>query len=466
MRGASMHRAAFFGFVFAASIAAVAAAERAPLAFERGFETVRLAAIPKGTPYDGCVLALDVDPRARRNARVYTLCPGGGDPLLAFLRETDPGAVSLLPRASGDGALEVWVGFEGALEIWRQAGREAAIEVVARLEDPRIGPLLREEDRPDLDGDGSADFIQGHFEGVTTWRRAGGTFVELAHATVPPSAVLVLRRVVVRTPPLLSDGSGKAGDRFTAPEPRPGDRWRVHRVRVGEAGGTVDVCPAWIDLAKPLDIRSATIANGTTPRLVALAQPGDRMALLGELDIVVAPLECRRSGRGTGFERTVATKHANYSPGSIRMRDVTGDGLDDALVLGTTGRFDADPFVTVLVREPGGAFAPRPITWKGDAEDFETALYSWDADADGDGLDDLLYLHEGSTLAVVPGVEADGKAVPLARKPARLVALPLDIDPVGTALVIARDGRRWLVYVGTRAKKGGKSETLLVTVPL
>ncbi len=470
MNGRRREQCSLLSALLVVSIVVVAAAdgaERAPLAFDRGFESVWLAGIPEGTPYDGCVLALDVDPRARRNARVYTLCAGEGAPVLAFLRETAPGAISLLAAAGSGGSLEIWVGLEGALEIWRQADRGAAIEVVARLEDPRIGPILREEDRPDLDGDGSADFVQGHFEGFTGWRRAGATFVEIASVNIPPTATLVERRVAVRTPPLLAVDS-ESGNRFTSPQAQPGDRWRVHRVQTGDAGRAVDVCPAWIDLPEPLEVRSAAIAEGTPPRLIALAQPGDRMALLGEMSLVVAPLECRRSGRGTGFERTVPTKHANYSPGSLSMRDVTGDGLDDAVVLGTSGRFDADPFVTVLVRQKDGSFASRPITWKGDADDFGTmALYAWDADLDGDGRQDLAYLHDGSTLAVIPGLEPDGASVPLARKPARLVALPRDIDPFGKALIIVRGGDdRRLVYMGTRAKKGGKSETLLVTVPL
>lgn len=462
MSARSLLGVAVAGLLAVAGVNPMHAAPAAPVVIEQAFRAISVSPMPDDSAFEGCLLVLDVDPNARSRARAFTLCEKDGTPVLTPWREFDADTISATPFAVGGGAIEIHVGRESALDVWRIDRDLTTSTRIAQIEDERLGPFVTARNAVDLDGDATLDLIQAHYEGVSAWRRSEGGFVALKSARLPPSAAFTSRSIVVRTASLTEISPKDANVRYTAPSPEPGDRWRVDRVPFG-AQGIGEPCAAWVELPAAMTPLRAAVSEGDIARLIALAQPADRLALLGELSLVIAPLECRRTGRGSAPTAMVKTKAPNYSGARLLLQDATGDGRDDIVLLAQAGRLDADPWIGVVPQQADGSFAKRTLDWKGKAESFSFALYQWEEDLDGDGRHDLTFLDDDA-LAVSRGLEPDGKRVPIEAKPSRRLVLPKGVTPQGRAVHRLEGDGRWLVVSATRAE-AGQAKPVLIALP-
>jgi hypothetical protein len=450
--------------IAAALCLAAAPRSKAPLVIDRDGD-LSVVEAPAQSVFDACVLIVETekDAGATTTRRVSSLCDDGDGPRLAPVAETTAEALSVTPRLGPDRALDLLVGLDGGLEVWRVPERGVPATLVARLVDPRLGPVGG--DLVDLDGDGTDDLIESTYEGLAAFRRTATGFEALSTAPLPPRAVLAGERLrVMGSAAIAATPAGLA--RYTTPLALEGDRWRVFRIPLGPAGAG-EPCAAWIDAKADLRIVSSTVLDGDPPRLVAMVQPGDRLALMGEQEFVVAPIVCRASARGEPFELKLETRHPNFSPTAISLEDVTGDGILDAVIRGIVGRVTPDPLVTVFPGLPGGRFSAKPLDWDRKAKKLDRSIYSWPgSDLDGDGTDDLIYL-EQRALSIVRGTAPDGRSVPLERKPSASIDLPEKIDAGGRGnAILSGPSGRWFVFAGTReAEKERKKAVVALPLP-
>ena len=429
----------------------------APLVVERSQPIHAIEEAPRGSAWESCAFALE-GPQGRRAERaLVAVCRGGasGDPPeLRPLAAGLVGARALAADRLGDGRVRVLVGVAGGVRAFL-LGTPGEPPVEARgLSDARLDPASL-ADRPDLDGDGTRDLLQTTWEGLAAWRWAGDGFGPLASAALPRRAAAAGGTVTVWSPGVIA-GDEAPRPRWTWPANWTGERLRVERVELGPQGAGA-ACSAWIAPGSRVQAAAAAVTGGGRPVLVALVEPAERIALLGERRLLVAPLACRASGRGEPPAMLLETPLANYFAGAtLLVRDATGDGIDDVVAIGISGRLKPDLEVLAWTGNAGGGLARRPQRWSHRAESM-SGSWSFDWDVDGDGRKDLVRREE-QAVWVARGVVPEAGRVPLERTPSFAAALPREyaaVGPWGRVLPrVEHPGEpAWLLLAAQRARK-------------
>lgn len=447
--------------------AAEAAAPAGPIVLDRAHPATAIVAAPAETPWEACAFLLE-GPPARRAARdLVALCrrPGAAPeflPLAAGLA----GAGSLAVDPLGEGRVRLLVGVIGGVRSFVLGARDAPAIETPRLEDPQVDPASLAA-RPDLDGDTTPDLLQMTWDGLAAWRWTLEGFVPLRSAPLPRRASAAGGEVIAWSPTLLPD-ERPSSPRWTFPSSWSGDRLRLERVEVG-AEGAGPSCSAWVSPGAAVGVAAAAVTRDEPPRLFALLEPADRIALLGERTLVASRLVCRASGRGEAPEWSVETRLSNYvAAASIELRDATGDGVDDLVTVGLTGRMKPDLEVAVYAGDGAGGYARQPRRWSRKVERL-SGTSSFRRDLTGDGLPDLLHV-EGNEVWLARGVPPEKDLVPLERKPSLELSAPqgIEIERFGDALP-APGGKDaapgWLLFAARRTGEAAGNALLVLQLP-
>jgi hypothetical protein len=457
MSGARLAAAAALLAVGPAFAARAAAPAAAPIVLERPHPVQALVTLPSETEWEGCVLLLE-GPEGRTAERTLAaLCrTADGAPEIRPLVAGLAGARTLAADRLGDGRVRVLVGVPGGVRVVLLGSPAEPAETARSLDDARLDPTTL-ADRPDVDGDGTRDLLQATWEGLAAWRWAGDGFEPLAAVPLPRRATAAGGEVTVWGPTVMGGGEA-ALPRWSWPATWTGERLRIERIELGPRGAG-PACSAWVAPGSRVQTAAAVVFGGDRPRLAALVEPADRIALLGERKLLVTPLVCRDSGRGEPPAQTLDTPLANYFAGAtLQARDATGDGIEDLVAVGISGRLNPDLEVLVWPGEPGGGVARLPRRWSRKADSMGGGwTYEWDGD--GDGLLDLVRRDERQVWVARGAAPAPGQ-VPLEKSPSFTATLP-DGYAAGAAWWHAPPRREvagdpgWILLSAQRASAGG-----------
>lgn len=412
---------------------------------------------PAGTWAERCAFVFTRAQPENVTRSVSLWCPGETGAVAALRPLTGLGdeVFAVDTRRSPQGGVDLLVGAQGEVRLFLLVDPDAEPAAGPVLRDARLGPWTLED--PDLDGDGTADLVQVVSTGLAAWRRTPDGFTAWRDVALPPRANFDRDSVSVFSPGLISDD--KSGTRWTTADLRPGNRWRTFRI---DLSGDGSVCPAYVEPGGAWRVASSTVVAGgdkEAPRLVALAQPADRLALMNELRLVVAPLACRASGKGSAPEVFVETAFPNHSNPWLTAEDMTGDGTLDIVARGIKGRLSPDIQVAVWRGLGGGLFEKKPLTLVHAVKDL--GAFDIQADVDGDGRKDLRYAGKDGP-AYCRGIPPDGVKVPFAcDRPVRYATPPKDYDTSGLGVTLAAGSRRVLLIRATTKKDKKDVEVLL-----
>lgn len=376
------------------------------IALERPGAVRLVHGLEPGAPWPGCALIFEADSdRPGAPSQLSLWCPAESEGQVRVLADELPEEILAARWASaGDGGGWLEVGHpEGVALLCPHEGEGAALRACGELSDPRLAPTELAPG-PDLDADGSPELVQSVFDGLAAWARPERDRLQLLGvAPLPVQASASPTRVSVRTAPLLGVARhGKELAAWTAPEHREGARMRLHRIPLGPEGPG-ESCTAWIRTEEPSRAIDSVILPGAEPRLASLIQPSERLALLNEQRLMIAPLECDPTRRGNPPEWVDETPLDNYLASHLLLRDVTGDDRPDLVAIGVQGRLRPRVRVEVHPADGEGGWATHGDRWLRErVEDPPRYLVPWDRDLTGDGVFDLALL-EARRLVVVPG---------------------------------------------------------------
>lgn len=275
--------------------------------------------------------------------------------------------------------------------------------------------------RPDFDADGTKDLQLDTWRGVEAWRRGPEGYERLSAARLPPRASMS------RFGPdmTISGWDITSGEepvtRWTSPETRQGKRLSTWRIPL-EEGVFGQPCEAWVQTPEPMNAQTRRFAVlEDRELLIAITQPAESFSLFGEGALVIARPVCDETRRGKPPLLVAKTSYAPWFPPTIReVEDVTGDGLEDVVLVGYSGKLSVSAEVRLHEGLPGGGFSARAVKWE---EDADAGGLTWDADLDGDGFEDLV-LDDSGTLEVYRGVAPRKGRVPLETRPSWRARLP------------------------------------------
>ena len=448
-----------------------APAAPAPIVVERPYDVQAVEAAPSGSAWEGCAFVLEGPNERMAERSLAAVCRGvtaGSAPELRPLVSGLVGARALAADPLGGGRVRLLVGVVGGVRTFLFGAPGDPPVEAAPMSDARLDPASL-ADRPDLDGDGTRDLLQATWEGLAAWRWTGDGFAPLASAALPRRAAAAGGEVSVWSPFVIAEDEAPI-PRWTRPAGWTGERLRVERIDLGPQGAG-PACSAWIAPGSRVQIAAAAILRGERPRLVALVEPAERIALLGERRLLVAPLTCRASGRGEPPSLLLDTPLANYfANATLLVRDATGDGLQDVVAVGISGRLKPDLEVLVWPGEVGGGLARRPLRWSRKAESMG-GTWSFAEDVDGDGLPDLVRREE-QTLWVARGLRPGPGRVPLETTPSFIGSLPKEYATAGflgrlRPRAAAPGEPAWLLFSAQRAGTvAGASDHALIVVPV
>lgn len=418
--------------------------------------------VPEGTPFAGCVVLCVAEQTADPKTRFDLLCAKNGTPIVTSLMEG--------PRDGRGFALERTV--EGALRIFFGGpGEIGKVDLLSLGEQPHSLSVLRDEkiapeylgDRPDLDGDGTNDLVQVLFDSVGVWRGSAEGFVPFGRIKLPFQAWVRSPALGIRSDPLMIP-IPPAPERWTWPVPQAGGRLRSFRVPLG-TGSPGEAFAAWV--SHQAQVVSAIVAAGDPPRLVAITEPNDKVALLGERSLIVAPLSCKAGGKGTSPNLVAKTDFPNYGPAvKLDLRDADGDARLDIIAVGITGRLHPDIEVAVWRSEEGGSFANKSRTWSKKLAQFPRSFTGLDRDVTGDGRPDLVVI-DAKTVWLARGIERNKGQVPLEKEPSLRWTIPeeTEIRGEGKTILDLGGGQRALVFAGRKNTPDKKTNPVLVLLP-
>lgn len=451
-RGAVLAIGTACAAVLAAAPAAAAPPGPRAEVLERTEPVLAAARAPADSAWAGAVVVLEGKPDA----------PDAEAPRLGLLRVRDGRAevapLGAAPREArsvaclaGPGPGRLLVGRPGGIDEF-VAGPDG-LSAVARLEDDRLEPF-RLADRPDLDGDGTPDLLQAAYTGLLAWRRTATGFAPLAAARLAPVVRSGAEQVTVSGSDVLVPVPD-APERWSFPDGLPGHRLRLFRVPLGPQGAGTP-CAAWIDAGTALRPLAAAVLSGTAPRLVALAAPADKLSFFGNATLVVAPLACDETARGTAPLQAFKTGvDAMIGWTRLDVRDATGDGLPDALLSGHQGLTSPDLHVALHEGTAGGRFAERARECS--VRKVTPLGARWDEDVDGDGWFDLVAFEESGAI-LLRGTAPKAGSVPLACDAPVRVTLPEGVTAQRMLELadIDGDGARELVLAARWSPPGRK----------
>ena len=420
--------------ILAAAVARAGAATGEPAVRVRPPRIASVAG-PAGTAWSGCAILLEGRTRGDVPPQVSTLCLVEGQPTFTVLGTVAARTRSIAAEAGPGGSLRILVGRPGGIDEMRLESPGAPAQIASLVEDDALEPTAL-ADRPDLDGDGDADLLQATYEGLSLYRREDhGGMTRLQGVQIPPFAEVEGEQLTVHGRPVL-EPVPSAPVRWTWPETLQGKRLRTYRVPLA-AGG--EVCAAWIDAESQVYASRAVALSGTPERLVALVAPADRFSLFGNLTLIVAPLACDATARGSRPTLALETEfNANIGWAALGVRDVTGDGLADITILGRQGLTNEKLRVAVHAGRADGSFSAKPATEV--RSDLDPLFAVWDKDVDGDGRLDLVVL-ERTRVMLARGIQVSKETdVPFELRKPVFAALPASIAAERLALLLDFDG--------------------------
>ncbi len=217
----------------------------------------------------------------------------------------------------------------------------------------------------DMDGDGHLDAVAGDYAGLV-WVARGDGLGALGAAT---SYATGFEAAGMATGDVDLDGLGDA----VTTSLEAGQAWLLP----GQPGGALGPASVWPTGSGPMDIEIADLTGDGLPDLITANHYGNNASLL-------------RQAPGGAF--TSSTLAAGMHPTEVAVGDIDLDGLLDAGVL---NRNSND--VTILLGHPRGGLVPG-----GSVKHTYPRNDLLIADADGDGLPDLVVAGDG-ILAILTG---------------------------------------------------------------
>lgn len=424
---------------------------------------------PEKSAWAQCTILLAGRRHREPPPQAFTLCYADGKPSLSALIPVHRESVALAVSAGPDGGLRAQVGRPGGVDEIRVNAPGAPARIISLIEDEALYPRWL-GDAPDVDGDGRSDLVQATYAGVSLWHREPDeTMTRRLTVPLAPDASFDGEWITVRGKYLL-EPAPPAPLRWTWPEMFPGKRLKTFRVPIDAADARP--CEVWIDAEAQVNVTDAEVLSGQPPRLVALTRPADRFALFGNSTLLVAPLACDATARGTKATQRIETDFdSNIGWVELDVRDVNGDGILDVLIIGRLGVINAKLKVAVYAGLANGAFAGSAAS--ATRSDLEPLEATWKDDLDGDGRSDIVVLDKTRVL-LVRGIKPKGtRDLPFDLRKATVVDLPDSVKP--RALLdpvdFDGDGRLEALVVGEpkapadNADASGEKYTRLVIVP-
>ncbi len=411
---------------------------------------------PAKSDWASCLVLLAGRPHGEPAPQVSTLCRNDGKPTVTVLASVHPRSSTLSVEAGPEGGLRVLVGRPGGIDEIRRDTSAAPARTVALVEDESLDPRWL-GDRPDLDGDGRIDLVQATYDGIALFRREeDGRMTRTPGAALPPTAEFGGEWVTVRGEFIVAPVP-PAPLRWTWPETIAGRRLRTHRVSLPPAAG--NVCAAWIDTDTQVYVSRAVFLSGESPRLVALVEPADKFAFFGNFELLVAPLACDETARGRRpTQQTQTDFDSNFGWTQLDVKDVTGDGRADIVIVGRQGLFHASFQIAVHPGLPDGGFSAKPAA--GARSDLDPLASDSENDVDGDGRPDLVVL-DRTRVMLARGIAVRGPAdLPFDLRKAIFVPLPESVSPEYLLALVDfdGDGRLEAIVAGEERKDDGKKK--------
>ena len=418
---------------------------------------------------DRCAVLLE-ETRAPRRFALSLLCLGPAGPNLRPLEEVAASrAPSLGAGTDRAGRPVLLLGLPNGRVVARGLSLATArlAEPVAVLDDPALGRVGL-DDRPDLDGDGTDDLVIATPQGLAALRRQDGRFVASGMKPLPRVAMFGRRGPTLHIlgPKYDATAASRPRERWLRPITRPGSRIAATRVTFANEGEATS-CKAWIRTVEPMRVAGYRVLQGAGgPLLFAVALPAQRVSVLGEWSLLLAPLECDPTARGAEVLGTARTPYAVWTRVSLGpRRDFSGDGIEDVVVYGTSGRLR--PHAELLLFDGAELRAgrlPRPVGWTSSARRSGPLGVLYEIDLDDDGRLDLLFGVRGDAVAVVRGAPASAKGFPLEGRRAIELPLPDGIVADGALLPVRLSGGRQmaLLEVESGEESGGRQMLALV----
>lgn len=417
------------GSVVSASVAATAARVQSLPGSVIAWEAME----GEGALSECFAVLVEVDEEA---TRLGLYCPQLEQEAWRVLADLPAEVAGLSARATGDGA-EIWLGSPGVIDKVSISTAGEVLKKTRVLEDDSLGPraftwvcLEGESCEPE-----ARVLLQATHFGLSVWSMHPEPKKTWA-LNLPPIAIL--RRfgpeVEIRGRTIRAAGNASRVY-WTRPVSFPGARLRTYRIALDEK----EHCRQWIHTDKPVAVVGNAYAalDGDDPILLALVRPREGTSLLGEMELLTAPLVCDETGRGRPAVELRKTRHPLGFLARVLgpFDDLTGDGVPDMVILGTTGRLKPKAFLSVIPLA-GNRPVGRLRTWSYRL----TSFVNYDPlfkDVDRDGRPDLVFAH-GEELLVFYGQSPDERGVPLPRKPDASFRLPAGFKSTRTLLVQGR----------------------------
>lgn len=392
-------------------------------------ESLRFSAPLETGPRAGCVATI----RGESQTSIHSLawiCPSQDGPKVEELGTptgVDQAPLSWTVRGNDGGAV-FWFGVEGGVvqESWR-AGEPLRSSTLLR--DPTLAPSIP-LDTVDVDLDGSEDLLQVAFDGLRAYARRADR-LELLWTAPLPATFEAGRSIHV---PGLLPSDLPTPTRYSALRTTADGRFRALRLALGAAPPSP--CEVVIRPSQPLALHRAVQIPGDPDRVAAVALPANRFQVFGEYTLLVAPLRCDDTGRGTPPSAAFKTPMANWHGAALAVRPASGGRTAELWVLGSTGRFKPRPAI-VVHSDDGREIGPQAKVWEGSKESEDGRILMWE-DLTGDRLPELVIAAATRLLIYrgLPGPRSRWENVPYAALefPQRaevsdIQALDLDGDP-------------------------------------
>jgi hypothetical protein len=305
----------------------------------------------------------------------------------------------------GDGAEELVLVRDGAIDELKPAGATGAITAVTIVHDPAIAAAFGDPRaaRSAIEARDTSLRIALPGEFRSYGRLPSGAYALRSALALPMKIIPSNGRVAVETPDV-NDLGAVAGIGLTfATDPEPIGALRVRTtLTTPDASPRRDPIECWARLPAPERVLDNTFAiMDGTPVWIATTMSAERLDVFGEKLLRIYPLAGDRTRVGV-LPRATATTGLNiWQTGFPVVLDLDRDGHDDLAISYWKGLRRSIAAVEVYPGESSGQLGKRrEIEFT--VDDADEGWLSFGRDADGDGHPDLIVL-TGTSVLVYPG---------------------------------------------------------------
>lgn len=365
--------------------------------------------------------------RAARDARLFRWRPEDPRVLTPMASGWPRGGLDAADL-DGDGAEELLLRGDGAIDraVEGPPGR-AMMSLAPFVRDADLGfalgdPRSVRSTAEAFDSKARAA-VPGAFRTYLQSVTGGG---RLASSVDLPARVIPGRtRVSLQTSGVAAIGRGRSGRMLfaTVPEAVGNQRLRTFLLDPDGPPETARV-ECWMQLPTPERLLDSGffLVDGA-PVLVVTTMSAEKLSVFGEKRLRVFDLGTDRTRVGAPPAFAAVTGLNIWQEARPAVTDLDRDGRDDLVIAYWKGLKSTIAALEVYRGVPEGGFS-KPRTMEFDVKDADVGFLSFGADADGDGLPDLLVIAEGQ-VAVYPGPQNwKPGAKPVSDRPSRRVPLP------------------------------------------